>query len=134
MSDASMCFIEIWGREKRERVPGGERVSWQAEYYTFKRSAEDGSVRDDRHADEIVKSLLGRGAMWRNEEPTPTATFKPWFTVIIGVLGTRKSKSRYTIDYAKHQGAPLEIIDQGMWIFKTIKRNIKSAVKKGEAR
>lgn len=134
METPSMFFVEIWGRQNRTPIPGGIRFSWKAEYYAFKETNEDGSVRDDRHCDELIASLLGKSDIWQNAKPEPGEGFKPWFTVAIGVSGTRKTISHYTVDYQAHKGAPLEIIDQGMWIYRLVKRNVKTAIRNGQAR
>jgi hypothetical protein len=128
-------FVEMWGRKYSEPVPGGTRYFSKAEYYTFKINGDDDtSVRDDRHVDELIESLLGKSSDWKNEMPVVTDGFSPWFTVVIGVSDTRKSKSHYTVDYFKHAGCPLEIIDFGMNIYRLIKRNIKNAIRRGQAK
>lgn len=127
-------FVEIWGRQKSAPVPNGKRVWWDAEYYTWSDCDDDASIRDERHVNELVDSLIHKSSLWRNEKPEATDTFKPWFTVAIGVSDTRSRVSHYTVDYHAHAGCPLEIIDFGMNIYRLIKRNIKRALKRGQAK
>jgi hypothetical protein len=98
-------------------------------------SGDDTQVRDDRHVDELVESLLGKSSIWQGVTPEKIeGLFVPWFSVIIGVSDTRKKKSHYVVDYRSWPGAPLNIIDQGMGIYHMVKRNLKRAIKRGQAK
>jgi hypothetical protein len=127
-------LIEIWGRRYSERIPGGVLYYWDAEYYTYKHVPDDATVRDERHTDEVIETLLGKSSQWRNETPVVADDFVPWFTVALSISDTRRSKSHYAIDYHKHANCPLGIITLGMDIYRLIKRNIKRAKKRGQAK
>lgn len=135
MSDESINFIEIWGRQKTEILsPQQTRLYWDAEYYTWAQAGDDASVRDERHVNELVESLLSKSSAWRNEQPVAAPGFAPWFTVALGVSGTRRSISHYTIDYHAHNGCPLAVRTIGMDIYKLVKANIKKAIRAGRAK
>ena len=134
MNGECVNFIEIWGRKKSAPVVGGTRYWYEAEYYTYTLSSEDSSVRDERHTNELVECLIGKSGLWKAERPEPAEDFIPWFTVAIGVSETRQKVSHYTVDYHKHDGCPLNIIDFGMHIYRLIKRNIKRAINRGQAK
>ena len=134
MSDTCTNYIEIWGRRKSERVPGGTRFWWDAECYTWADCGDGASVRDERHTNEIVGSLKAKSSQWRAEKPVETESLKPWFTVALEVSGTRRKVSHYSLDYRAHLNCPLTVRGWGMDIYRLIKRNIKRAIKKGEAK
>lgn len=135
MSEECINFIEIWGRQKTEKVsPFATLYYWDAEYYTWYLSGEDAALRDERHVEELVESLLSKSSLWRNEQPIETTGFAPWFTVTLGVSGTRRAVSHYSIDYHAHNGCPLAIRSLGMDIYRLVKRNIKKAIKAGRAK
>jgi DNA (cytosine-5)-methyltransferase 1 len=86
-------------------------------------------VLSDKSFPEFLTALAncGYGVAYRTLDA-------PWFTVAIGVSQTRQKLSHYAVDYHKHPGCPLEIIDSGMVIYKLVKRNIKKAIREGNAR
>ena len=127
-------MVEVWGRRHSEKITGGTRFFWNAEYYTYTLEDEESMIRDDQHAYELVQTLLGKSSEWKNEVPDASDDFRPWFTVAIGISGTRKKKSHYTVDYFKHANCPLKVIDYGMNIYHLVKRNNKRALRKGDAK
>lgn len=134
MTNECINYIEIWGRRKSAPIEGGTRYWWNAEYYTYASAGDDASVRDENHTNELVECLLGKSSMWQAATPVADKDFVPWFTIALGVSRTRQKISHYSVDYHKHNGCPLAIVDQGMGIFRLIKRNIREAIKNGRAK
>lgn len=134
MNDVSKCVLTIWGRRKQERIQQGTRIYWDAEYYTYTKATEDSSVRDEQHARDVMKTLVGKSSSWKNEEPVAQEGFSPWFTIVISISNTRRRTSHYSVDYMSHASSPLGVRGVGMEIYRTIKRNIKRSVANGKAK
>lgn len=124
MSDSKL-ILAIWGRKHSETIPNGIRHYWNAEHYAVSECGEDSYIRDENHIKELVDFMVSKDSGWHRTKPEETDTFKPWFTVTIDVSNGRKKIADYQADYFKHEGCPLVIINQGMDIYRTIKRNMR---------
>lgn len=101
-------------------TPDGRRVDFHA--WT---EDGDGSLRDGNHATEIADYLAGLSERVIHAEPVGSRLlFEAW----IEVRGTRRgTPERYTCDYRRHDGCPLNVIDAGMDVYREFKRAIRRA-------
>lgn len=119
--------MDIWGRRKTERIPGGTRIYWDAESYCYSEyeNEEEETVRDERHTAELLKSLVDKGG-WIAEKPVAIpGEFQAWFSIILTVRNSRGKWSDYMLDYRAYPGAPFSIRDVGMELYRRVRKNAK---------
>ena len=88
----------------------------------------DGAVRDNNHVVDIVSSFCSgkNGADVVRSAPEPGE--KILFEIVLRVSGTRRGGSTYSgWDYVRHDGCPFEVAEEGMLVYKRIKRLLRAA-------
>jgi len=90
--------------------------------------AGEGGVRDDNHVEDIVSSFCSgkNGADVVRYAPEPCE--KILFEIVLRVSGTRRGGSTYSgWDYVRHEGCPFDVAEEGMLVYKRIKRLLRAA-------
>ena len=96
-----------------------EDTGWRVGRYAFLNDLTEGEKpRDGREALGYIERLIGETSTWVVGEKPPADAVR-FFDVIIGVGG---ESNRHSIDYHKYDGCPMEVISDGMEIYRIIRR------------
>lgn len=83
-----------------------------------------GSIRDANHVTEIVEHLTRTGG----HAEKPPAGWREAFVIELGVMDTRRGNSAYVNwDFRQVQPCPHEVAEEGMNIYREIKRVLRRA-------
>ncbi len=82
-----------------------------------------GSLRDENNAHDVADLLADGTAVVRAAPTGKRLLFEVW----LDVSDTRRDETAYSCDYRRYDGCPLNVIDAGMDVYRSIKRAVRMA-------